>query len=149
MAGDANYLLIWFFYLASAAVFLFVFWKFTALLRRPKRLERSSAWILRTFMAALILTPVFYHGEAGTAVPALMALALDVIAAGPAAAARGLAALAAGMVAAAAAAMVLWLGSTLVRRGNFRPLRRVAAIARGGWKTKARNKPANPQGRTP
>ena len=125
MAGDTNYVLIWFAYLASAAVFFFVFWKFTALL------GRLPAWILRTFMAALILTPVFPRGEEETVVPALMAVALDAIASGPAAAARGLAALATGMVVATLAAIILGLGLTLVRRGNFRPLRRVAATSRG------------------
>lgn len=110
MAGDTNYVLIWFIYLASGAVFFLVFWKFTALL------GRLPAWILRTFMAALILTPVFPRSEEETAVPALMAVALDTIASGPAAAARGLAALATGMVVAILAALVLSLSLTVARR---------------------------------
>lgn len=110
MTGDTNYVLIWFVYLAFGAVFFLVFWKFTALL------GRLPAWILRTFMAALILTPVFPSGEEATAVPALMAVALDTIASGPAAAARGLAALATGMVVAILGALVLSLGLTIARR---------------------------------
>ena len=125
MAGDTNYVLIWFIYLASGAIFLLVFWKFTALL------GRLPAWILRTFMAALILTPVFPRGEEERAVPALMATALDMIASGPAAAARGLAALATGMVAAVLAALLLLLGLTFVRRGNFMALRGSSATSRG------------------
>lgn len=110
MAGDTNYVLIWFIYLASGAVFFLVFWKFTALL------GRLPAWILRTFMAALILTPVFPRSEEETAVPALMAVALDTIASGPEAAARGLAALATGMVVAILGALILWLGLTVAAR---------------------------------
>ena len=131
MAGDTNYVLIWFIYLASAAVFFFAFWKFTTLL------GRLPAWMLRTFLAALILTPVFPRGEEETAVPALMAVALDAIATGPAAAARGLAALATGMVAATLAAILLWLGLTLARRGKFGPFRRVAAASRGAAKNES------------
>ena len=50
--------------------------------------------------------------------PALMAVALDTIASGPAAAARGLAALATGMVVAILGALVLFasLGLTIARR---------------------------------
>ncbi len=125
MAGDTNYVLIWFIYLASGAVFFLVFWKFTALF------GRLSAWISRTFMAALILTPIFPSGEGETAVPALMAVALDTIASGPEAAARGLAALAAGMVVAILGAMVLFLGLTFVRRGNSEVSRRDSAALRG------------------
>ncbi len=121
MAGDTSYVLIWFIYLASGAVFFLTFWKFTALL------GRLPAWILRTFMAALILTPVFPRSEEETAVPALMAVALDTIASGPEAAARGLAALAAGMIVAVFAALILFLGLTFVRRGNSRGLRRDSA----------------------
>ncbi len=110
MAGDTNYVLIWFIYLASGAVFFLVFWKFTALL------GRLPAWILRAFMAALILTPVFPRSEEETAVPALMAAALDTIASGPEAAARGLAALATGMVVAILGALILWLGLTVAAR---------------------------------
>lgn len=116
MAGDTNYVLIWCVYLASGAVFFLAFWKFTALL------GRLPAWILRTFMAALILTPVFPRGEEETAVPALMAVALDMIASGPAAAARGLAALAAGMVVAVLAALVLSLGLTIANRRTNRKI---------------------------
>lgn len=110
MAGETNYLVIWFIYLASSTVFYLVFWRFTALL------GRLPSWLLRTFMAALILTPVFPRSEEETAVPALMAIALDTIGSGPAAAARGLAALATGMVLAALAALTLFLGLSIARR---------------------------------
>lgn len=124
MAGDTNYVLIWFIYLASGAVFFLVFWKFTALL------GRLPAWILRTFMAALILTPVFPRSEEETAVPALMAVALDTIASGPAAAARGLAALATGMVVAILGALILFACLTIVRREKFRAIRGDSATSR-------------------
>lgn len=110
MAGETNYLVIWFIYLASSTVFYLVFWRFTALL------GRLPSWLTRTFMAALILTPVFPRSEEETAVPALMAIALDTIGSGPAAAARGLAALATGMVLAALAALMLFLGLSIARR---------------------------------
>lgn len=133
MAGDTNYVLIWFIYLASGAVFFLVFWKFTALL------GRLPAWILCTFMAALILTPVFPRSEEETAVPALMAVALDMIASGPEAAARGLAALATGMVVAILGALTLFAGLTIVRRGNFRAIRGGSATSR----RKTQNEQAN------
>ncbi len=110
MAGETNYVLIWFIYLTSGAVFYLVFWKFTALL------WRLPAWLARAFMAALILTPVLPRGEQGTAAPALMAAALDAIAGDPAATARGLAALATGMIAAMLVALTLFLGLFASRR---------------------------------
>ncbi len=110
MTGETNYVLIWFIYLVSSLVFYLVFWKFAGLS------GRLPAWLLRTFMAALILTPVFPRTEGEAAAPALMAIALDSIASGPGAAARGLAALATGMVVAFMAALALFLALTIGRR---------------------------------
>ena len=110
MAGEANYLLIWFVYLAASAVFLAVFWKFSALL------GRLPAWLLRTLVAALVLTPALPRNEAEVAVPALMVATLDSIASGPDAAARGLAALATGLVFACIASLGLYLALNLRHR---------------------------------
>ena len=110
MAGDTNYALIWFIYLASSAVFYLVFWKFSGLA------GRLGAWLLRTLLAVLILTPVLPQSENEVAVPALMAVALDSIASGPGAAARALAALTMGMVLGCIASLGLFLVISLHRR---------------------------------
>lgn len=114
MAGETNYVLIWLVYLTSSLVFYLVFWKFTSLL------GSLPAWLLRVFLATLVLTPVLPRSENEVAVPALMAVALDSIASGPGAAARGLAALATGMVFALLASVALFLILTFVRRTNRR-----------------------------
>ena len=118
MAGEANFLLIWVIYLASSAVFFFVFWKFSALL------GQAPAWLLRTLMAALILTPVLPRNEDEVAVPALMVAALDGIGSGPEAAARGLGALFLGTLFALIVSTGAFLAMKLRRRkSKWRNLR--------------------------
>ncbi len=113
MAGETNYALIWFIYLASGAVFYLIFWKFSSLS------GRFPAWLLRTVLAVLIFTPVLPQSENQVAAPALMAVALDSIAAGPGAAARALAALTMGMVLGCTTSFGLFLVLRL-RRGKSR-----------------------------
>ena len=110
MAGETNYALIWFIYLASSAAFYLVFWKFSSLA------GGLPAWLLRTLLAVLILTPVLPQSENEVAVPALMAVALDSIASGPGSAARALAALSMGMILGCMASFGLFLLLRLRRR---------------------------------
>ena len=111
MAGGANYALIWAIYLAASAVFFAVFWQFSGLL------GRLPAWLLRTIMAALILTPAWPRGGGEVPAPALMVAALDGIGSGPEAAARGLGALVIGVGIATALSIGLLLALKL-RRGR-------------------------------
>ncbi len=110
MAGETNYALIWFIYLLSSAVFYLALWKFTALL------GTLLAWLLRTLVAVLIWTPAFPRDEAAVAVPALMAVALDTIAHGPAAAAGSLAALATGLILGSLASLALFVVCAVLKR---------------------------------
>ena len=111
MAGGSNYFLIWIIYLAASAVFFAVFWQFSGLL------GRLPAWLLRTIMAALILTPAWPRGGGEVPAPALMVAALDGIGSGPEAAARGLGALVIGVGIATALSIGLLLALKL-RRGR-------------------------------
>ena len=111
VAGGANYALIWAIYLAASAVFFAVFWKFSGLL------GRLPAWLLRTILAALILTPAWPRGGGEVPAPALMVAALDGIGSGPEAAARGLGALVIGVGIATALSIGLLLALKL-RRGR-------------------------------
>jgi len=103
MAGGVDYLLIWIIYLASSAVFFAVFWKFSGLL------GRLPAWLLRTVMAALILTPAWPRGGEEIPAPALMVAVLDGIGSGPEAASRSLGALVIGMIIATILSISLFL----------------------------------------
>ncbi len=123
MTEGTAYAAVWLLYLASSLVFFLVWWKFTGLL------GRIPAWLLRVFMAALIWTPAWPQDAGEVAVPALMALALDTIASGPAAAARGLVALAMGMVLALSAAVLVFLLWTF-GGGRLRRSRHPGTIAK-------------------
>ncbi len=111
MGGEAGYLLFWTIYLASSAVFFAVFWKFSGLF------GRLPAWLLRTIVAVLILTPAWPRGGGGVPAPALMVAALDGIGSGPEAAARGLVALFMGVCIAVIISPALFLALKL-RRGK-------------------------------
>jgi hypothetical protein len=104
MEAESNYWVIWFIYLAAAAVFYSIFWRLTAFSR--------ALWIsysLRAVAAAVILTPWYANSQTGILAPALMVVTLDAITMGSSAVGRALVPLLLGLLVAESFASVLYL----------------------------------------
>lgn len=78
-----NYWLFWLLYLASAAIFMAMFWRMT----RFKRALWAS-YSLRAIAIAVIFTPWYSNPQGSEMAPALMVATLDAITAGGSAALR-------------------------------------------------------------
>ena len=102
----ANYGSFWLAYLAAAAVFLILLWRFAAF---PQRVFLNYS--LRAFFLALLLTPWTANTNDPYFAPALMVMTLDTITLGSQAGLRAFVPLFVALVCAQLIATILWLRS--------------------------------------